>query len=357
MTEPRVSAANHQSMNRPEPSSPPTPTGLPPIRLGVLGAARIAPQAVVYPSRALPERAQVVAIAARDHARARQFAAAHAIPKVYADYAALLDDPEIDAVYNPLPNSLHAEWSIRALEAGKHVLCEKPIAANTHEAEQMAEAAARTGKVLMEAFHYRYHPLTLRTLEIIHSGELGTLRHVEAVMCTTLRRFRDIRYRYDLAGGALMDVGCYAIHLIRTLTGQEPAVTRARTWQLGPQIDRRAEIDFRFPQGQTGHILCSLWSRTLLKFGARVEGDHGVLEIANPYLPHYFHWLRIRTPEGKRVETVDRTPTYTYQMQAFADAIQLGRPFPTDPADAIANMRVIDAAYRAAGLRLRGEPG
>ena len=321
----------------------------------MLGAARIAPRAIVYPAQALPARAQVLAVAARDITRSRKFADRFAIPRVHASYADLLADPEIDAIYNPLPNNLHAEWTIQALEAGKHVLCEKPIASNAREAQLMAAASARTGKVLMEAFHYRYHPLTHRALAVIHSGELGPIRHVEAVMCIPLYRFRDIRYRYDLAGGALMDVGCYAIHLLRTLIGQEPEVTQARVWRYGEQIDRRAEADFRFANGQTGNIVCSLWSRTLLKFGARVVGELGSMDIVNPFLPHYFHRLHIRTNQGKRTETVDSTPTYTYQLLAFADAIQTGAAFPTDPADAVANMQVIDDVYRAVGLKLRGE--
>jgi predicted dehydrogenase len=336
------------------PTNPVPTAAQPPLRLGILGAARIAPRAVIYPARAMPTQVQITAVAARDPARARRFATDFAIPHVHADYAALVADPEIDAIYNPLPNSLHAPWTLRALAAGKHVLCEKPMAANAEEAAHMAAAAASSGNVLMEAFHYRYHPLITRALEIIHAGELGPIRHLEAIMCIPLYRFRDIRYRYALAGGALMDVGCYAIHLLRTLSGQEPKVTRAHVWRWSEQIDRRTEADFLFPTGQTGRIVCSLWSRTLLKFGARVVGEQGTLTIVNPFLPHYVHRLQIVTPHGKRTETVDRTPTYTYQMRAFVDAIRTGAAFPTDPADAVANQRVIDAVYHWAGLRLRG---
>src|SRR5215207_6212922 len=151
-----------------------------PIRMGVLGAAAIVPVALMGPARSIPE-VQVTAIAARDPQRARSFARRYKIPRVHQTYEDLLQDPEIDAIYNPLPNGLHAEWSIRALEAGKHVLCEKPIASNASEATQMAEAAERTGRVLVEAFHWRYHPLAARMREVVQT-ELGELRHVEAML-------------------------------------------------------------------------------------------------------------------------------------------------------------------------------
>lgn len=322
-------------------------------RIGVLGAARIAPRAIVYPARKVAG-AKVVAIAARDVAKARKFAAQHGIPRVHQSYDALINDPDIDAIYNPLPNSHHAEWSIRALEAGKHVLCEKPIASNAVEAVAMAEAAERTGNVLMEAFHYRYHPLLLRVLEVLQNGELGQIRHIEAAMCIPLYRRWDIRWRYELAGGALMDVGCYCIHLLRTLAGSEPEVTQARAWLHSPGVDRLVKADFTFDNGITGHIHCSMWSTTLLKIGAKVVGDRGELTIRNPFVPHIHHQLTLRTAEGVRRERFTTTPTYNYQLEVFLDAIRTRNPFPTDPQDAIANMRVIDAVYRAAGLQPRG---
>ena len=149
------------------------------VRIGVLGAARIAPAAVIRPARETAD-AEVVAIAARDRGRADKFAAKHGVPQVLTDYDAVIASPDIDAVYNPLPNGLHARWTDAALEAGKHVLCEKPLTANAAEAEQNAATAARTGLVLMEAFHWRYHPLAKRMVEIVRGGELGALRHVSA---------------------------------------------------------------------------------------------------------------------------------------------------------------------------------
>src|SRR5512142_2648683 len=175
-----------------------------PIRIGILGAAAIVPMALTNPACRVPE-AQIAAIAARDPQRAQAFARKHHVPRVHQNYSDLLADPEIDAVYNPLPNGLHAEWTIRALRAGKHVLCEKPLASNAREAETMAGVARETGLILSEAFAYRYHPLTRRVKEILTSGELGKVRHIEAHFCFLLPSPKNIRYQYELAGGSLMD--------------------------------------------------------------------------------------------------------------------------------------------------------
>ena len=189
---------------------------MPGVRIGILGAARIAPSAVIKPAQKV-DGAEIAAVAARDRSRADAFATKHGIPRVHESYASLVADPEIDAIYNPLPNGLHAEWTIAALEAGKHVLCEKPFTANAKEAEAVAAVAGRTDLVLMEAFHYRYHPLAARMREIVESGELGTIARVETSLCFPLPKFSDIRYQYDLAGGATMDVGTYTVHMARLL--------------------------------------------------------------------------------------------------------------------------------------------
>lgn len=326
---------------------------LPILRIGILGAARIAPRAIIHPAQN-STAAEVVAVAARDIAKARNFAARHKIKRAYASYDELIADPEIDAIYNPLPNSHHAEWSIRALEAGKHVLCEKPIASNTAEAQEMERVAERTGNILMEAFHYRYHPLMERVLSILASGEIGALRHVETTMCIPLYRRGDIRWRYELAGGALMDVGCYTIHLARTLAGSEPTVNQARAWMHSPQVDRAVKADLTFANGITGHIHCSMWSSTLLHLGAKIVGDTGQITIRNPYVPQIYNRVTVRTAFGTRHESITRTPTYNYQLAAFVQAIHTRAPFPTNMQDAIANMRVIDDIYQAVGLQARG---
>ena len=324
-----------------------------PLRIGLLGAARIAPAALIRPARRVAG-ALVAAVAARDPARAQAFAAKHGIERVHKTYDELIADPELDALYNPLPNGLHCSWTMRALEAGKHVLCEKPMAANAAEATAMAETARRSGRMLVEAFHYRYHPLAARMKAIVDSGVLGSIRHVEAHMCIPLPLPGDIRYRYELGGGATMDTGCYAINLVRFLAGAEPEVIRARARLASPQVDRWMEADFRFADGRTGRMTCALFSATLIRISARVEGERGELRVLNPYAPQFPHRLRLRVGEQTTVERVSGEPTYVHQLRAFVDLVRGGPPMATDPDDAIANMRVIDAVYDKAGLKRRG---
>lgn len=324
-----------------------------PLRIGILGAARIAPLALVRPARSVPE-AKVVGIAARDPQRAGRFAVKYRLDRAYPSYEALLKAPEVDAVYNPLPNALHCAWTIRALEAGKHVLCEKPLASNAEEAERMAEAAARTGRRLVEAFHWRYHPLAERVRQVVASGELGRLRSVEAALCVPLLLPRDIRFDYALGGGATMDLGCYAVHMLRHVTGLEPEVLRARALLRSPDVDRYMEAELRFPDGTTGRITCSLLSAALLRVSLVVRGDRGELSVFNPILPHVFHRLRVRTPAGTRTERVNGEASYVHQLRAFVAHVRHGAPVPTGPEDSVANMRVIDAIYDRAGLRRRG---
>jgi predicted dehydrogenase len=322
------------------------------VRIGILGAANIAPAAVITPAKDHPE-VVVAAVAARDVLRANTFAAKHGIARVSDSYAALVADPEIDAVYNPLPNGLHGKWSRAALAAGKHVLCEKPFTANAAEAREIADLAAATDRVVMEAFHYRYHPLALRVEQIIASGELGTLQRVEAAFCFPLPKFSDIRYDYALAGGAMMDAGCYVVHMVRAFGGSTPEVVSAHAKLHGAQIDRAMTAELRFADGHTGAVRCSMWSKDLLRISAKVVGTAGELRVLNPVLPHVFHRLSVRSAAGKRVERFSKRSSYAYQLDAFADAVLRGAPVRTSPEDAVANMTVIDAIYRAAGLPVR----
>jgi predicted dehydrogenase len=323
-----------------------------PLRIGILGAARIAPLALITPAKQNADVA-VAAVAARDASRAQAFATKHGIPCVHESYDALIEDPDLDAIYNPLPNGLHGRWTRAALAAGKHVLCEKPFTANAAEAREIAEVAAKSDRVVMEAFHYRYHPLTLRVEEIIASGELGKLKRVEAAFCFPLPKFSDIRYNYSLAGGATMDAGCYAIHMVRTFGGSTPEVVSAQAKLRDPRVDRAMRAELRFAGGHTGRIRCSMWSSHLLQISAHVVGEDGELRVVNPVMPDRYHRLSIRSSAGKRVERFSRRASYAYQLDAFAGAVRRGEPVKTSPQDAIENMTVIDAIYRAAGLPLR----
>lgn len=323
------------------------------LRIGALGAARITPMALIRPARRTSGVA-VTAVAARNRGRAEAFARKHGIGTVHDDYDALLADPEIDAVYNPLPNNLHAEWTLRALDAGKHVLCEKPFTSNAAEAQRVHEAAEQSDRIVMEAFHYRYHPLAQRLRDLVASGDLGAPRFIETWMCIPLPLPRDIRYRLDLAGGATMDTGCYAIHLARTIAGEEPAVVSARAKLASEGVDRAMEADLRFPSGAEGRINCSLWSWKLGKIAAAVKLDGGEIRALNPIVPQLFHGLKWRKTGGSwNKEKFSKKATYAYQLEAFRDAVVEGKPFITTTAEAVKTMQVVDAVYLAAGLSPR----
>jgi predicted dehydrogenase len=327
------------------------------IRMGVLGAARIAPAALIRPAASDPEAA-VVAVAAREQERAERFAEQHHLAKAYGGYQQLLADPEIDAVYVALPNGLHGRWIIAALEAGKHVLCEKPFTANADEAAQVAEVAKPSNLVVMQAFHYRYHALTQRMLEILRSRELGTITRLDAWLCFPLVSGSNIRWSYELAGGALMDAGCYPIHLLRTLAGAEPDVLTATAKTRLPNVDRYLHAELSFGDGVMGSITASMLSGRVLGAGALVRGTRGTMRILNPYFPQFGHRLLIKSANRTAVEHVARQPsTYARQLRAFCAAVLRGQQLPTDVDDAVANMRVIDACYRAAGLPVRQPSG
>ena len=321
-----------------------------PLRIGCLGAARITKAALVKPALTTPG-AVVTAIAARDLERAKAYAAKHGVATAYGSYDELLSDPAVDAVYNPLPNGLHGVWTIRALEAGKHVLCEKPFTANAEEAAQVAAAAERTGRVVMEAFHWRYHPLAARMLEIVANGELGKVTRVEAMVCFPNLKRDDIRWQLSLAGGAQMDAGCYAVHLVRVLAGAEPTVVSARAKERSPGVDASMVAELAFGDGRTGQARCSMAS--LPRVQAKVIGSEATMKVTNPLAPQIWHRLSVKGPSGSRKERVAGGATYGYQLAAFVAAVRDGAPTLTPPADSIATMRVIDDIYRAAGMQPR----
>jgi predicted dehydrogenase len=325
------------------------------MRIGVLGAARIAPAALIKPAHAVPD-VEVAAVAARDRVRAAAFAGEHGIPVVHASYEALLADPMLDAVYVPLPNGRHEQWTIAALRAGKHVLCEKPLTSNAAQALEVRKVADETGLVVMEAFHYRYHPLAARMAEVAHGGELGRISRVETAMCFPLPRFGDIRYDYGLAGGALMDAGCYALHCLRLLSPAPPAVTSAHAlpFRRDARIDRAMTADFDLGDGATGRIKASMWSSTVLSLGATVVGERGTLKVFNFVMPRLFAGFRLTRDGKSHREKFGGEPTYTHQLRAFAAAVRGDAAANlTPPADSLATMTLVDDVYRAAGLPIR----
>ncbi len=205
----------------------------------------------------------------------------------------------------------------------------------------------------MEAFHYRYHPLARRMREIVDSGELGTLRHIEAWLCAPIPNKSDIRYQRALAGGAMMDMGSYVVHWARLLGREEPTVLSATPTLHSPDLDRAMKAELQFPSGHTATVHCSMWSRSILHLAARAVGVDGELRVFNPIAPQALSWLTVRSNGGRRTEFPSRRATYDFQLDAFCDAVLRGAPVLTPPTDSVANMTVIDAVYRAANMRPR----
>ncbi len=326
-----------------------------PLRIGVLGAARISQNAIVEAARLTGAR--LVAVAARDRARAEDFAAAAGVERVLDSYQDVLDDPEVEAVYNPLPNGLHGPWNARVIAAGKHLLSEKPFASNAEEARTIRAQAAGTGLVVAEAFHYLYHPVFQRMVAILAGGELGELRRVEAVMDGNSPD-EDPRWDLALAGGSMMDLGCYSIHAVRTLgrfAGGAPTLVSVEGGEHAgrPGVDEWITAELEYPSGITGLARCNM-AADREQFTLRLIGTLGEATAENFVKPQSDDRINVLAPADGRVqartETPGTRPTYAYQLEAFARAIREGAPMLTDLDDAVANMEMIDTCYAGLGL-------
>ncbi|HET9021841.1 MAG TPA: Gfo/Idh/MocA family oxidoreductase [Ornithinibacter sp.] len=328
-----------------------------PLRLGILGAARITDLALVKPSKVTGTR--LVAVAAREPARATAFAQAHGVEKVHETYQDVIDDPDVEAVYNPLANSLHGPWNKAILAAGKHVLTEKPSASNAAEAAEVAEVAGGTDRQFFEGFHYLWHPLVARLHAILASGELGELRHVETVMDMPAPAASDPRWSLELAGGALMDLGCYSLHTMRLLApvlGGEPTLVSARAGEREghPGVDEWLSAELEFPNGVTGSAGCTM-AADHHRMSHRLVGTAGEAVITDFVNPHLDDRLVVTTEAGTRTEHLGTRSSYTYQLEAFTTAVRTGvpAPAPVDAAEAVRTMRLIDQCYEASGMQPR----
>jgi predicted dehydrogenase len=324
-----------------------------PLRVGVLGAARITELSLIGPAQATGDR--LVAVAARDRSRAEAFAARHGVERVVDSYAALLDDPEVEVVYNPLANALHAPWNLAAARAGKHVLTEKPSASNADEAREVRDVADKAGMTVMEGFHYPYHPLHARLLELATSGELGEVREVEIHMVMPPPDDGDPRWRLDLAGGGLMDVGCYAVHALRMLAdalGGPLRVLGARAGERDPGVDAWLDADLELPGGVPATMRSGMTAPEF-DFSYRLVGSRGTAYAPEFARPHLGDTIEVTGPDGTRVEELGRRSSYTYQLEALAAHLRDGTPLITDADDAVTNMELVDEIYRTAGLSPR----
>jgi D-xylose 1-dehydrogenase (NADP+, D-xylono-1,5-lactone-forming) len=316
--------------------------GVEAVRWGILATANI--NDLVLAGAAESDRVEVLAVASRDASRAEAYARERGIERAYGSYEALLADPDLEAVYIPLPNSMHAEWSIRALEAGKHVLCEKPFTRRVEEAERAFDAADRAGRILMEAFMYRHNPQTARLVELVAGGAIGRLRVVRAAFSFPLADTGDVRLNRELDGGALMDVGCYCVSGTRLLCG-EPVEVYGRQVLAASGVDELFTASMRFQ----GDVLAQLDAGLVLPVRDELEaiGEDGSLFLDDPW-----HCRRpvieLRTADGVEEIAVEPANSYRLELENLSDAIRgsaeplLGRE------DALGQASTIEALYRSA---------
>lgn len=325
------------------------------LRFGILSTANIA-RAAVIPAIKASRNGEVRAVASRSRERAHAFASETGIPQSYGSYEALLEAEDVDAVYIGLPNSLHCEWTIKAAEAGKHVLCEKPLGATAAECEEMDGAARKNGAVLMEAFMYRFHPRTERVSKLIREGAIGPLAAIQSTFTFRLRRSDDIRLQKDLAGGALMDVGCYCVNVSRTLAAAEPVEAQAFAHWAESGVDSQMAGTLRFESGLLAQFDCAL---TLERREAyQAAGPEGCLSVSSAFLPGEGETTieEHHGRQGRSVHTVPGADEYRLMVEHFAGAVLEGREVRYPASEAAANLRSIEALYRSARNNGRPEP-
>jgi len=300
----------------------------------------------VLPAIQRSNNGELLAVASRDADKARAFASELGIPRAYASYEQLLADPEIEAVYIPLPNNMHREWAIKAAEAGKHILCEKPLALNAAECAEMDAAARANGVLLLEAFMYRFHPQTDRVIELIRQGAIGELRLIHAAFTFRLTNPANIRLQADLGGGSLMDVGCYCVNVSRTLFGAEPIEAQAFASWSASGVDEQMTGSLRFEGGYAQFDSALTLAR---RESYQLVGQDGVIEVPVAFLPgHGDTTLRIRDAAGERSETIAGADEYQLMVEHFAACVRGQAALRYTPAEAAANMRTIEALYRSA---------
>jgi predicted dehydrogenase len=325
-----------------------------PLKIGILGAARIADDGIVDPSRVLGHR--LVAVAARDRSRAEAFAAQRGVEGVHQTYAEVIDDPEVEVVYNALVNSLHAEWNQYALNAGKHVLSEKPFASNTIEALLVRDVARTASGQIVEGFHYLHHPVNQRLRELVTSGELGDVQQVDIELSIPAPPESDPRWSLELAGGATMDLGCYVLNAARQFgrwLGKTPSVVSAEATLKKPDIDSAVRVELAYSNGVQGklHWDMNAESRQMVW---TVTGTAATAVVPAFAVPHLDNRIVITRDGSIEEQTLGDQTSYTYQLAALADTLQTGEEFLIDVDDSVANAELIDQVYRRAGLSPRG---
>ncbi|MEZ4863319.1 MAG: Gfo/Idh/MocA family oxidoreductase [Caldilineaceae bacterium] len=318
-----------------------------PIRWGILSTARIAENAFI-PAVRQTVRGQVVAVASRDRARGEAFARKHEIPQVFADYAALLASDTVDAIYNPLPNTLHAEWTKRAADHGKHIFCEKPLAVTSAEAQGMVEHCQRAGVLLTEAFVFLSHPQTLKLREIVDSGAIGNLLQLHAHLTFALARPTDnIRLNQSLGGGSLLDAGGYPITFARFAFGAEPVGVQAAC-RIDPEynVDSRIAMVLSFSHERMATLQTGV--DAMGGPGAFLFGDKGYIEVPQPYHPRAQSHFIVHTAAGAETVNVDTGQLpFTPALEEFHACLLDGAPLRVSAANAIGTLRIIEAVLES----------
>lgn len=313
---------------------------MPDLRIGLIGASRVATYAIIAASRET-EGVEVTAVAARDPARARAYAAEHGLARVHADYASLYADPEIDLVYIGTPPALHAEQAIAAIEAGKPVLVEKPFSLSADDARRVAARAAACKVPVFEAMHSPHHRLFGRLAELLAAGTLGALRHIEAIFDAPIDPEDPFRWRAEFGGGALMDLGIYPLALVRRLAGENFRITAVEAVMRG-DVDESFAAELAYPHGLTARIASTMVPpKPALKL--RIEGASGTLTVRNPYVPQLGHLITLETASGVSEEAVDGPGSYAAQLAAVRAALVDGLPFVCPADDFARSMEAIDA--------------
>ncbi|KAG0335895.1 hypothetical protein BG004_008270 [Podila humilis] len=345
------------------------------LRIGILGAATIAPMALVNPAKNMSS-INVVSVAARDENRAKDFAKKHGIPHTHPSYDALLSDPTIDCIYNPLPNGLHFEWTKKALEAGKHVLLEKPSCSNAEQTKELFEIARSKNLILLEAFHYRFHPASIFFRDLIkqHLEEEGhKLERIETIMAFfKVFPMDDIRFNLKLAGGVFMDAGGYVVNAARFFSGLEvKTVDHAKATLVAEQVDGRMEADVTFGENVPAKITATLTNPWLSLQSWKevmpivtIETDAKIFKYGGYLFPGVYHYFSVKDKATGKTENLPKQygegfMTYRYQLEAFVKAVKAGKGDQSistawvSGEDSVNNMTVIDTIYKTAGLQVR----
>jgi D-xylose 1-dehydrogenase (NADP+, D-xylono-1,5-lactone-forming) len=315
------------------------------VKWGILSTARI--NRLVLAAAAASDAADVIVVASRDTARAEAYSREHGVERFYGSYTELLEDPDVEAVYIPLPNGLHVEWTLRALEAGKHVLCEKPLSRRVDEVERAFDLAESAGLVVSEGFMWRHHPQTTRLAELIAEDAIGAVRVVRDAFSFPLAASHgadDARFRPDLDGGALMDVGCYCVNAIRFLAGEPERVQAEQV--VGPSgVDVVFAATLRLPDDVLGHFDCGFVLP--VRYELEVVGEHGSLFVSDPFHV-YSPGIELRRGlEAERI-AVEPADSYRLELENVGGAIRGKAPLLLGRDDAVGQARTIEALYRSA---------